>query len=451
MHVFFRIPSACIRSTGLIFLKPRAAKIPQRNTSADQLTPRGALKISWHFRGSHLSCLLFLLSLMFFYNQAIAMEVKPKLSWIDHCNALGGEYQTAQGVCDARQALLGSNTATFYVEFNNAIGAVIGGCFSKFNPNATGVNVWCYPVQAYYCPKNFKPSPHPVMVNCGNYLDPTHFHFKETGVSCVRISDKPDPGKEKGTSCSAIGNPINPGTGNKYQIEKHYVGYGTFPLRIENAYNSESDHALTTDALALGSNWQSSYARNISLNFDSTNNSGTASATRPDGKIYYFNLNSNGYWVSEADITDKLIGLKDADGSFIGWAYTVEAIGEIETYDANGKLLSITNHAGLTQSLTYDASGRLQSVTDSFGRQLGFSYDAQNRFASMTDPAGGIYAYTYGANNNLISVTYPDGKTESPRVLRRLQILREWSHEQNNQIFPRSKSTRSPYGAGTPR
>lgn len=41
-------------------------------------------------------------------------------------------------------------------------------------------------------------------------------------------------------------------------------------------------------------------------------------------------------------------------------------------------------------------------------------------------------------------------ESESPRVLRRLQILREWSHEQINQIFPGSKSARSPNGAGAP-
>ena len=35
---------------------------------------------------------------------------------------------------------------------------------------------------------------------------------------------------------------------------------------------------------------------------------------------------------------------------------------------------------------------------------------------------------------------------EPPRVLRRLQILREWSHEQNKKIFPRSKRTSSPSG-----
>jgi len=37
--------------------------------------------------------------------------------------------------------------------------------------------------------------------------------------------------------------------------------------------------------------------------------------------------------------------------------------------------------------------------------------------------------------------------TESPRELRRLQILREWSHEQIEPIFPRSTRARSAHGA----
>ncbi|MHB1176646.1 MAG: DEAD/DEAH box helicase family protein [Sulfuriferula sp.] len=40
---------------------------------------------------------------------------------------------------------------------------------------------------------------------------------------------------------------------------------------------------------------------------------------------------------------------------------------------------------------------------------------------------------------------------ESPRVLRRLQILREWSHEQIEQIFPRSPRASNPHGARTSR
>lgn len=39
------------------------------------------------------------------------------------------------------------------------------------------------------------------------------------------------------------------------------------------------------------------------------------------------------------------------------------------------------------------------------------------------------------------------GGYESPRVLRRLQILREWSHEQVKQVFPRSTRARRAHGA----
>src|SRR6266581_3186969 len=41
--------------------------------------------------------------------------------------------------------------------------------------------------------------------------------------------NKPDP--------CPLGNPINPFTGNKYQIETDYVGAGVYPLRFERDYN----------------------------------------------------------------------------------------------------------------------------------------------------------------------------------------------------------------------
>lgn len=34
------------------------------------------------------------------------------------------------------------------------------------------------------------------------------------------------------------------------------------------------------------------------------------------------------------------------------------------------------------------------------------------------------------------AVTLRPIQIESPRVLRRLQLLREWSHEQSNKVFP---------------
>ncbi|MBI3344899.1 MAG: RHS repeat protein, partial [Gammaproteobacteria bacterium] len=120
----------------------------------------------------------------------------------------------------------------------------------------------------------------------------------------------------------------------------------------------------------------------------------------------------NGIWTPDSDITDKLTRLTDATGAPTGWKYT-NSDDETELYDASGKLLSITNRAGLTQTLSYDASGRLASVADPFGRTLTFSYDTSNRISAMTDPAGKLYSYAYDANNNLTSVTYPDGKSRS--------------------------------------
>lgn len=260
------------------------------------------------------------------------------------------------------------------------------------------------------------------MVNCGVNGD-QHFHFQETSVKCILDASKPDLDKTKGDSCpasaasssssaasalTAIGNPINPGTGNKYQIEHHYIGYGIFPLRIENTYNSEANRSLKTDALTFGSHWTNNYARNISLNSNLV--IATATVTRPDGKAYYFNLNTNGLWLPDADISDRLTELKDTGGGRTGWIYTADAPGEVESYDVNGKLLKIADRAGLTKNLSYDATGRLQTVTDPFGRQLAFIYDAQNRIAAISDPAGSSYAYNYDASNNLASVTYPDGK-----------------------------------------
>lgn len=56
----------------------------------------------------------------------------------------------------------------------------------------------------------------------------------------------------------------------------------------------------------------------------------------------------------------------------------------VETYDATGKLLIITNRAGVVQTMAYDGSGRLSSVVDNFGHQLTLGYDTQNRLISVT-------------------------------------------------------------------
>lgn len=84
-------------------------------------------------------------------------------------------------------------------------------------------------------------------------------------------------------------------------------------------------------------------------------------------------------------------------------------------YDANGRLTSITDRSGLTQTLTYSGT-QLQSVSDAFGRTLNLTYDARGRVETLTDPAGRAYAYAYDAAGNLVSVTYPTETGTVPRV-----------------------------------
>ena len=83
-----------------------------------------------------------------------------------------------------------------------------------------------------------------------------------------------------------------------------------------------------------------------------------------------------------------LESITDTSGAITGWRYMTGS-DLVETYDATGKLLTITTRAGLTQRLRYNAQGRLTSVTDPFGRTLTFAYDTESRVSSVTDPAGG--------------------------------------------------------------
>jgi len=61
--------------------------------------------------------------------------------------------------------------------------------------------------------------------------------------------------------CSCAGNPINIGTGNKYQSETDYQGAGDFPRVFERTYNS--DASTVSERFGTGSGWRHSYERSI--------------------------------------------------------------------------------------------------------------------------------------------------------------------------------------------
>ena len=99
--------------------------------------------------------------------------------------------------------------------------------------------------------------------------------------------------------------------------------------------------------------------------------------------------------------TIALIELKDANNARTGWKVTTRD-DTIETYNAIGDLLAITDRSGLSQVLTYSCTtvsatwpvvtpttvapyaGLLTNVTDNFGNSLNFTYNAVGQMATMT-------------------------------------------------------------------
>lgn len=259
---------------------------------------------------------------------------------------------------------------------------------------------------------------------------PDGYGLDAAQTSCVLPASTPDSAKIEGKPDCPVGNPCNAGTGNKYQHETDYAGLGIYPLRAERTYNSGGTTPSVIEATVWGTQWRGTYDRSIVVNSNSVIT--TATVKRDGGKQYYFNLVS-GAWVGDADVVGTLVGSAAA-----GWTYTNEN-DEVETYDASGKLASITNRAGQAQTLTYsdgttgpdggyvlDASGaptatvlpagRLIRVTDPATHTLQFGYDAGGRVVKLADPNGGVYLYAYSGTlftDNLTSVTYPDGKTRT--------------------------------------
>jgi YD repeat-containing protein len=247
--------------------------------------------------------------------------------------------------------------------------------------------VWLFTEPRWLCPA-------PVC-NLPQILDP------KTKTCTSTLSSKGAPDKSYPSSC----NPISYGYGNKYLLEQDYSSAGTDSLIYTRTYNSTS----ATNSDNIGKQWASSgLRRSVWLA------NGIAYTFRSNGKINSFKPNvANTAWLPDADITDKLVEIKDAGGVRTSWTYTTDSTGEVETYDVKGKLLSITNRAGQAQSFTYNGSKYV--VTDSLGRSLKFIYDASDRIKTMINPQGGVYTYAYSTdgNNNLVSVTYPDNKTKT--------------------------------------
>lgn len=197
--------------------------------------------------------------------------------------------------------------------------------------------------------------------------------------TCVTPPTCPSPSFTKAKSVGAE-------TGNQYQ-EVDYLSGGLSPLKLSRYYNSAD-----TNVSNFGMGWRSSYSRSLNLSAN------VVEVIRDDGKSLTFTLVA-GVWLSEKDVKAQLLQ------TATGWSYFPSA-NELETYNSNGQLTSMTDHSGLATTFHYDAEGHLVTVVNPLGRSLSFAYtDSLVNFVTVAD--GTVYQYVYDANR-LVKVIYPD-------------------------------------------
>lgn len=140
-------------------------------------------------------------------------------------------------------------------------------------------------------------------------------------------------GKELGKpECeNAAGNPINIGTGNKYQTETDSVGTTPF-LSITRHYNSQSGQGGL-----FGNNWGVYGAIRVL-------SASSVIVSRPDQQIINYTLVGSD-WKPDADIAHKLVK------TISGWKLTTTD-NVVENFDATGRLLSTVRLDGFSQTFT---------------------------------------------------------------------------------------------------
>ena len=119
---------------------------------------------------------------------------------------------------------------------------------------------------------------------------------------------------------------------------------------------------------------------------------GDGSYSPGPGVLAAFTVSGSAYTVTTPeqakfnfDANGKIISISDPQGHAIQYAY-----------DLGGNLTEISADGGTHYLvLSYDGQGRIVSVSDYAGRSVTFSYDFTGELASSTDLLGRTWTYTY--------------------------------------------------------
>jgi RHS repeat-associated protein len=173
------------------------------------------------------------------------------------------------------------------------------------------------------------------------------------------------------------------------------------------------------------------FGRSWTFNYDvflSVSPNGTVDVKREGGKVDSFSPRGDGTFDPPRWIHDQLIKSTDGTyklilkGSKLTESFNVQGkLAQITDrnnnsvtlqYDANNRLISVTDAVGRVTQFTYNAAGKVSQVTDPINRKATFSYDANNNLISTVDMAGNVSNFTYNGTSYMTSLTTPNGTTQ---------------------------------------
>ena len=211
------------------------------------------------------------------------------------------------------------------------------------------------------------------------------------------------------------------------------------PLSLTRTYNSQQANSNG----AFGHGWTWSLGDRLTTSSDNavtiTTGDGSAVTAQPSGGDTYvlptwadstLRVNSDGSWqfvrhqrtIETFDHEGRLISVADLNGDTTTLAYQGNSLAKITDAagrvigvrtDSDGRIIQLTDPMGRSTRYAYNSAGDLTSAGDRLGRVTQFTYDAHHQLLTMTDPSGGTLTNTYDDSGRVTRQRDPMGRTTS--------------------------------------
>ncbi|MCQ9375231.1 DUF6531 domain-containing protein, partial [Methyloversatilis sp. XJ19-13] len=201
-------------------------------------------------------------------------------------------------------------------------------------------------------------------------------------------------------------NPINTGTGNKFQ---HEIGDAYFDFGW--SYNSQAVLNAIVGRSTLGNGWRHSF--DWRLRFDQGVGVYSAAMVGGSGEIYFFNQFGTG-WISDSSSRVRL----ENDSLFSGVRF-FSSDNFVLIFDGNSRLRQKIGHNGARIDFHHELDSSqggdgevetLDQIIDNFGRGINFLYNSDGYVSRVEKTGGELWQYSYGGTGNLVSVIHVDGE-----------------------------------------